>query len=411
MAKPLATHASLVCETIDVGNSHENTKVIELPREKMNCTGTPRNPQRAEWTDRFSATVEGKKITVKRDDETGGWLQNLQLKCCDEESANTNRYTINVPSIVMFMPHDERFAIYDGDIADAHAVDRWISARRSPMIMRLTMETADKILEPGPEKMPVLFLISQTEQPGIEAEVRKSAREARGRVKMVFSGAGSQLERRLMDVAGIEAGSPPVVTLIETHSSGGGQLHVARKYRLTSDITSAAVVQFISDYEKGRLTPWLRSEPEPTAEDQALDPVDILVGTTFKKVAEDTKKDVLVDFYAPWCGHCRKFEPHYRGLARKLKHVKSLRITKMDATRNEVEGMMIAGFPTIMLFPSGGLPKKTVQYHGNREEDDMVRWLQEQCTHKFNPTPTAAEAAAAANPVSSGLLDPSEEDL
>lgn len=69
MATHLATHASLVCETIDVGNSHENTKVIEFPWENINYIGTPRNPKRAEWTDRFSAKVEGKNITVKRDDE------------------------------------------------------------------------------------------------------------------------------------------------------------------------------------------------------------------------------------------------------------------------------------------------------------------------------------------------------
>merc|ERR1711941_168137 len=81
----------------------------------------------------------------------------------------------------------------------------------------------------------------------------------------------------------------------------------------------------------------LKSEPEPTAEDQA-GPVGVLVGSTFSATAHDNEKDVLVNFYAPWCGHCRKFEPLYKELAKKLKHVKSLKIMKLDATRNEVEG-------------------------------------------------------------------------
>merc|ERR1712025_210614 len=64
--------------------------------------------------------------------------------------------------------------------------------------------------------------------------------------------------------------------------------------------------------------------------------------------------DVLVNFFAPWCGHCKKFEPNYKSLAKKLKHVPTLKIMKIDATRNEVENIQIMAFPTILLFPAGG---------------------------------------------------------
>ena len=40
--------------------------------------------------------------------------------------------------------------------------------------------------------------------------------------------------------------------------------------------------------------------------------------------------DVLIEFYAPWCGHCKKLEPIYNELAAKLKHNSKLRIAKMD---------------------------------------------------------------------------------
>jgi len=48
----------------------------------------------------------------------------------------------------------ERFAIFNGDVYDTHALDKWISARRTPMVMRLSEETAEKILGAGPEKAP-----------------------------------------------------------------------------------------------------------------------------------------------------------------------------------------------------------------------------------------------------------------
>lgn len=49
----------------------------------------------------------------------------------------------------------------------------------------------------------------------------------------------------------------------------------------------------------------------------------------------DETKDVLVEFYAPWCGHCKTLEPKYVELAEKLAYNKNLVIAKMDSTANE----------------------------------------------------------------------------
>ncbi|CAE8737051.1 unnamed protein product [Polarella glacialis] len=416
IAEDLGKHAALVCETINIGRSTQSSKQVELPRDGMRCFDEPRNPQRPEWTDRFKSTVEGKMLTVNRTDANEGWGQMIQMKCCDDESKAEKAHPMfPVPSVVMMMPHDERHAVYDGDVFDTHALDRWIQARRTPMVMRMDMDTAEKILAPGPENTPVLFMISRTADTVEESIVKEAAPQLRGRVHVCLSGMESQIEKRTADMAGVEADSGPVVTLVETHGGTGqtGQYHAARKYRIPSEgLTAAKVVEFITDYENGRLAPYLKSEPVPSAEDvRTGGPVGVLVGTTFTSASQDTTQDVLVDFYAPWCGHCRKFEPLYKQLAKKLKHVKTLRITKLDATRNEVEGMAIQGFPTIVLFPAGESPKHTVYYQGSRQPDDMNVWLHEHCTHKFQDTPPPKEAGAEGDPVESGLLDPDEEDL
>lgn len=410
IAEHLARHASLVCETVDVGTSSTVDKEVELSRAGMHCSDTPRNPRRPEWLDAFSVKVEGQKLLVHRTDENGGWSQMLQLRCCDDETANAKKeqYKIKVPSVVMFMPHDERFAMYEGDIEDIHQLDKWITARRTPMVMRLTPDTAEKILDAGPEKTPVLFLISAEPQEAMERELRDAAKMLRGRILVCFSGRNSQIEKRLADVAGIEDDSPPVVTLLETHG-GSGPYHTARKYRIpTEGMTASAVVQFITDYEQGKLKPWLKSEPEPSKE-EANGAVGVLVGTNFVAASQEETKDVLVDFYAPWCGHCRKLEPAYKALAKKLRHVRSLRIMKMDATRNEVEGMQIMGFPTIVLFPAGTSPKRQVMYHGSRQPEDMVHWLHENCAVAFDDRPPPEAVAVPGD--DGGLLDATEEDL
>lgn len=409
----LGRHAALLCETITVGQSSSATKEVELPRADLHCQDAPRNPQRPEWTDTFSVSVEGQKLTVKRTDQSAGWGQRVQIKCCDDEKkAEKEHPKFTTPSVVMFFPHDERYAVYDGDLSDAHALDRWVSARRTPTVMRMDQETAEKLFSANPENVPALILITSSSDSKEEKIFREAAVKLRGKVHCCLSGLETAMERRTAEMAGVE-GAGPVLTLVETHSGTGptGQYHAARKFRLSLEGLSVdKVVGFVTDYEGNRLEPWLKSEPEPSAEDIRIGgPVGVLVGTNFRKTVEDDSKDVMVDFYAPWCGHCRKFEPLYKELAKKLRHVKSLKIMKIDATRNEVEGMQIMGFPTIMLFPAGASPKRHVMYQGSRQPDDMIQWLHRECAIKFDERPPPPKEGE--DPVESGLLDPDEEDL
>jgi len=48
---------------------------------------------------------------------------------------------------------------------------------------------------------------------------------------------------------------------------------------------------------------------EELPEDWNKTPVWTLTGTNFDSVALDSTKDVLVEFYAPWCEHCKQLAP------------------------------------------------------------------------------------------------------
>ena len=73
-------------------------------------------------------------------------------------------------------------------------------------------------------------------------------------------------------------------------------------------------------------------------------------GSTFAEIVDDPASDVLIEFYAPWCGHCKTLEPKYKKIAKKLAKVPGIVLAKIDATANdyptyyEVEGCVNAAW-------------------------------------------------------------------
>lgn len=72
---------------------------------------------------------------------------------------------------------------------------------------------------------------------------------------------------------------------------------------------------FLKKIIAGELEPFLKSEPIP---DHNEGGVTIAVGKNFDDVVFNSGKDVLIEFYAPWCGHCKKLTPIYDELGEKV---------------------------------------------------------------------------------------------
>ncbi|KAI9916727.1 hypothetical protein PsorP6_017925 [Peronosclerospora sorghi] len=103
------------------------------------------------------------------------------------------------------------------------------------------------------------------------------------------------------------------------------------------------------------------------------DSVVILTDKNFEKEVLQSPDYWLVEFYAPWCGHCQQLEPEYKKAAKKLK--KHARLGVVDATVEQqlAHKYQIKGFPTIKEF--GANKKRPQDYRGGRTSKDIVQYV------------------------------------
>lgn len=120
---------------------------------------------------------------------------------------------------------------------------------------------------------------------------------------------------------------------------------------------------------------YLKSDKVPSSQGA----VTVVVGKTFKKIVTERKGDVLLEFYAHWCGHCQELEPKWNELGRLFKGT-PVTIAKIESTRNDFPAnFSVNGYPTIFFAPLNGEP---ILYEGEREVADFVNFIASHRTDK-----------------------------
>nr|QMV80798.1 protein disulfide isomerase 7 [Clitoria ternatea] len=148
------------------------------------------------------------------------------------------------------------------------------------------------------------------------------------------------------------------------------------KYVMKDEFNVENFEKFLKDFDNNVLEPFIKSEPIP--EDNSA-PVKVVVGKNYDDIITNSDKDVLIEFYAPWCGHCKKLAPIFDELGEKLVD-ENVVIAKFDATANDVPVQFeVRGFPTLYWIPKDA-KSSPVKYEGGRELNDFVQYIAKHST-------------------------------
>ncbi|EOA89689.1 protein disulfide-isomerase precursor [Exserohilum turcicum] len=287
---------------------------------------------------------------------------------------------VKQPGLVLYKSFDEGKDVYT-EAFEADAIRSFAKVASTPLIGEVGPETYSDYMASG---LPLAYIFAETpeEREEFAKELKPLAEKHKGKINFATIDAKSFGQHA--DNLNLKVGTWPAFAIQRTEKN--------EKFPFDQDtkITQKAIGKFVDDFLADKIEPSIKSEPIPESNDG---PVSVVVAHNYKEIVLDNDKDVLLEFYAPWCGHCKALAPKYEELGQLYKTdelSKLVTIAKVDATANDVPDE-VQGFPTIKLFPAGK-KDSPVDYSGSRTVKDLVQFIKDNGSHKAEATvPEAVE--------------------
>ncbi|RAL07562.1 protein disulfide isomerase PDI1 [Aspergillus homomorphus CBS 101889] len=306
---------------------------------------------------------------------------------------------VQQPAVVLYKDFDEKKAVYDGEI-DQEALLGWVKTASTPLVGEIGPETYSGYITAG---IPLAYIFAETkeEREKFTEEFKPIAEKHKGSINV------ATIDAKMF---GAHAGNlnldPQTFPAFAIQDPAKNAKY---PYDQSKELKADDVEKFIQNVLEGKIEPSIKSEPIPETQDG---PVTVVVAHSYKELVIDNDKDVLVEFYAPWCGHCKALAPKYDELAglyiNNPDFAAKVTVAKIDATANDVPDP-ITGFPTIRLYPAGA-KDSPVEYEGSRTVEDLAKFIFENGKHKVDAYTNAEQQQEDADVTTPPVAAPAEDE-
>jgi len=260
--------------------------------------------------------------------------------------------------LYMFRDFGEPLVAFSGDMS-AEGITEFLNAERFPLIDAIGPENYKDYVDRG---LPLVWISlnvdDEDEQKSVIDALTPYAEANKGKLSFTWVDAVKYAQH----VQNLGITQTPGILIAGDDN---------KKFLFEGKVTDAdALKTYFDGYSAGTLQAHLKSEPVPETQDE---PVYVLVGSEFENVV-GKDQDVFVEFYAPWCGHCKRLAPEYDNVGKAFADVESVVIAKVDATENDTPED-IKGFPTLIFYKKGSMDG--IKYDGDRKQDAIIDWIKE----------------------------------
>ncbi|XP_018858114.1 protein disulfide-isomerase-like [Juglans regia] len=272
--------------------------------------------------------------------------------------------SVKGPIVRILKPFDERFV----DFQDFH-VDALEKFAEESSLPTVTLFNNDPNNHPfvikffnNPNAKAMLFLNFSSEiADSIKSKYREVAEQSKGEGISFLIG-DLEASQGAFQYFGLKEEQVPLLVI---------QKAEGEKY-LKPNLEADHIAPWVKDYKDGNVKPYRKSEPIPEANNE---PVKVVVGDSLHDIVFNSGKNVLLEFYAPWCGHCKKLAPILDEVAISFENDADVVIAKLDATANDVpsDKFDVKGYPTLYFSSASG---KLLEYDGDRTKEEIIDFIE-----------------------------------